>query len=395
MQTTQWKRTWTRRMMIAALAAALALGGCKGSGGGDSADPAFLYALVACANFSWADPQNNLTVIQLRPGRPHLDWWDGLENLGADPWLDPVARTAGGQAYVLQREYFSAVGLGSVAVLDADSAFAVRTVIPVHDGANYANPNDLLPLGPHKAYVTRFEPPYNDILILDLQTGLPAGTIDFTGRGTNADGLPRLTKMLPLPGRVLVLMQNINAFFSEYGPGLLGVVDPQTDTITEVVALTTTNPADLALDRASNTLFVAAGGDWINGPGTGGIELVDPETLVSQGVSISGDELGGFIWRMALRDAHCAFVVVSKADWSGAKLVQVDPTEGLIIRTLWEYPGAWIPDLLLDGRGHLLIADASSSQVVLMDADSGRLVDRFHTSVPPQSLALWSGGKKL
>jgi len=374
--------------------------GCSGFHETDeeaAAGPSYRYALVTCAD--WAG-QNSLAAIQLKPAAAPFLWMDWLVNLGSDPFLDPVVRTKSltsvQPALVLEREYFSATGLGEVAVLNPANRFQVEATYPVNDGVNPANPNDLLVLSADKAYVTRWDWLYNDILILNPDTGATSGTIDFTGMGANADGLPRLYKMLYLQGRVWVLMQNINAFFTEYGPGSLGVVNPQSDVIEDIIALDLKNPADFGYDGELNRLYVAATGDWFD-PSGAGVEAVNPASRISLGVLIQGSDLGGFLTHMAFQDAGHAYLSVTNSDFiSGDQVIQVNPAAGTIGKTLYAYPGLYVSDLALDRQQDLLlIADNTGSRVVVIDLKSGLIVDTVETLVPPVSIAIWEGEDKL
>jgi len=389
---------WREFLALCALVAVFAAG-CSGFGESDeeAAGPSFRYALVACAD--WAG-QNSLAAIQLKPAANPRPWMDYLVDLGDDVWLDPVVRTndRSGQhrAFVIQREYGSA-NLGTIAVLDPGARFQVAGRYPVNDGINFANPHDLLVLSADKAYVTRWDWLYNDILILDPDTGATSGTIDFTGKGTNADGLPRLHKMLYLQGRVWILMQNIDKSWN-YSPGLVAVVNPLTDEIEDIISLNLKNPTDLAYDTEVNRLYVAATGDWFD-PATGGIEAINPFSHTSVGVLIHGEDLGGFITDMALLDSRNAYLAVYKADFSGTKVVHVNPTTGTLVKTLYEYPGFFLTDdpsaLALDERQNLLIADKTGFRVVVLDLKSGLITDTIETLVPPVSIAIWEGEDKL
>ena len=376
----------------------LLLSACAGFGSGDN-NPArgasFRYLLAACSDFAG---HNSLALLQLKPSQTPRLRADYLVDLGTDPFLDPLVRTAdltrSRRAFVIKREFFSSAGLGEVALLDPASRFQVEITYPVNDASNPADPYDLLVLSADKAYVTRWASAYNDILILAPDTGMKVGSIDFAGRGTNADGLPRLDKMFYLQGRVWVLMQNINAFFTEYGPGLVAVVDPESDSIEDVIALSIKNPADLGYDARENRIYVAATGDWID-PTTGGIEAINSKSRTSTGVLIPSSGLGGFITHMAFKDANTVYLSVTKSDFSGDKVVRVNPAKGLIGKTVYEYPGLYVSDLALDQGQNLAIADNTNSRVVLLDLDTGLVVDTFDTMAPPVSLAIWEGEDKL
>lgn len=396
----RWRRQTLGWLLSSSL---LLLSACAGFGG-DNSSPrgaSFRYALVACSDFSG---RNSVALIQLKPARTPRLWMDYLVDLGSDPSLDPIINiadlTRARRAFVIERQYFSATGLGSVATLDPQDRFQLATTYPVNDGVNPANPQDILVLRDDKAYVTRYDPAYNDILIVNPDTGAAAGHVDFTGKGTNSDGVPRLFKMRYLQGRVWVLMQNwtfnpIPPPVLEFGPGLIGVVDPETDSIEDIITLETENPADQGYDARQNRLYVASTGDWTD-PSTSGIEAINPKTRASTGVLISGAAVGGFITHMVFKDAHTAYLAVTKSDFSGDKVVRVNPADGVVGKTLYEYPGLWyVPDLALDNQHNLLIADNSSSRVVLLDPDTGLILDSFDTLAPPVSLAIWEGEDKL
>jgi hypothetical protein len=280
-----------------------------------------------------------------------------------------------------------------VALLNPANSFRVKTRYPVNNGSDPANPHDILVLSSEKAYVTLYEPPYNSILIVDPDTGAEVGRVNFTGGGTNADGLPRLDKMIYLQGWVWVLMQNINASFTEYGPGAIGVVNPTSDAIEDIIELDLKNPVDFGYDGEVNLLYVAATGDWAD-PITGGVEAVNPVRKTSAGVRIGGDALGGFVTRMVMKDAHKAYLAVFKSDYSGTKVVEVDPEGGTLGSTLYECSGYCVYDLALDEGKRLLIADQANSQVILMDLETQAL-ETFNTLVPPVSLAIWESKDKL
>lgn len=389
-----WKALFAWWALLAIMAA-----GCSGFDESDDDEapaPSYRYALVACAD--WAG-RNSLAAIQLKPEAYPVRWLDYLVDLGDDPWLDPIVRTndRSGQhrAFVLQREYFSAAGFGTIALLDPGERFQVAARYPVNDGVNWSNPHDILALSATKAYVTRWDPAYNDLVILNPETGAISGAIDFTGLGTTADGVPRLHKLYYFQDRVWVLMQNINALFSEYGQGAIAVVNPQTDAIEDIIVLDLANPSDLAYDAESERIYVAAAGDW-TAPATSGVEAVNPASRTTVGVILGGEALGGFVTDLAIVNAGQAYLVVTKPGWgTGDKVVRVNLAQGTIGDTVYEYPGLYVPELALDLNQNLLILDNSASRVVLLNLASGLITGTLETVAPPVSIAIWEGPDKL
>jgi hypothetical protein len=343
--------------------------------------------LVAATDYNGKNFLYNLDTI------PGADYFGdtGQADLGTDPQLDPVlpdrANLFGGPPVVVFREGWSALSLGRIAVINQWS-LNVDYVFSANNGTDPANPQDVLYLSASKAYVTRFEPPYNDILIVNPQDGSTQGTIDMSGLGTNPDGLPRPTKMIKAGDTVYVLMQNFSLFFPfTYGAGRIAAVDPGADAIDHIIDLATTNPNTVAYLPFNNSLIVASLGDWAD-PALSGIELVDLATQQSSGVVVSGSALPapGFIGNVACLGAGRAVIVSSAADWSGDYAYPLDITGGTVgAHVYWSF---YVADLGAGG-GVLHIADNAGSRLVIMETTTFNEVHSVDLAVPPQSVMYW------
>jgi len=314
-------------------------------------------------------------------------------NLGTDPSLDPMLtsrdNSADGEPPVIFREAWSAVGLGSVAMLDSLSGFTIDHVFAVNNTVNPSNPQDIVRLGTNKAYVTRFEPPYNDISIVDPISGNSIGRIDFTGQGTNPDGLPRLTKMIKADNKVFVLMQNFSLSFPfTYGNGRIAVIDPATDLVITTIDLSTTNPTAIDFISDQNKLIVASAGDWAD-TSLSGIEIVDVATLSSDTVLVRGNnaELSGFITDVVYLGIGHAYLLKSRSDYSGYDIQHLSVGTGEVSSS--NFSSGYISDIAKDTFSRLLVADNAGSRVLVLDPYHLSVIDEEVLPVAPQAIINW------
>ncbi len=301
---------------------------------------------------------------------------------------DPVVRAGSGGVYVVNRFFFD-----NVQSLDPASRF--RTALQFSTG-NGSNPHDALPVDSARLYVTRYEPPYNDILIAERSTGRYLGFIDLSPLAGNASSSPRADGMVMARGRVFVGLQNIDTSFLDYGPGLAAVVNPATDTVEAVITLAGRNPfGPPAVHPGTGDLYFADAGIFEGGLSrelSGGIEVVDPATLTTRGILVDDDDLGGNVSAVALARAGEGFIgycVVTKP--SGVNLVRTfDPDTGAIAAGAIYQSAAFLPEAVSDGDGYILVLERNPAdpRVVILDAATGQIVAAPRLSLPPFSIAV-------
>ncbi len=311
--------------------------------------------------------------------------------LGADPSLDPVLtyreNTGGGWPNVIQREGWSGSGLGTIDRLDPSSGFTVGLSFIVNDGTNSANPQDMLVISSSKAYVTRFEGPYNDALIVDPSSGTTLGSIDLSSLATNSDGLPRAARMLMVGSTVYALIQDINNYFSEYGKGKIAVIDPASDSLSGSIELTLKNPTNFFYQAPQNRLVVACAGDWADSS-LSGIELVDLATLSSDTVLVRGNDpaVSGFITDVVDVGGGKAMMLMTTLSYTN-EIRPLSLGTGAVGASV--YASSYVADIDKDGFGRLLIADNSGSSIVIMETARYTVVDAAALVTPPQSVMNW------
>ena len=134
---------------------------------------------------------------------------------------DARARWAFGRVYVLNR-YLA----DNVQVLDASSYATLRQF----SLGNGANPSDIVPVSPTKAYVSLYGTPY--IQIVNPDAGTLGSTINLSAFA-DTDGLPEADRMARFGRWLFVALQRLdrNNGFIPTDTSLVAVIDTETDLV--------------------------------------------------------------------------------------------------------------------------------------------------------------------
>ena len=277
-----------------------------------------------------------------------------LELVSSDPFL----RVTGRAVFVVNRLTFD-----NLQRLDPDENF--RTAWQAGMGAG-SNPQDVLLLSQDKAYVTRYEPPFNDVAVISPRGGTIVDSIPLEDLADNVDGTPRAARILAVDGSVFVGLQDIDRSFSRYEEGKLAVIDPALDEVVGVIPLGGKNPGPMEPirgDDGRDRLYVALAGIF---PGllpqelSGGVVVVDVVNRAVERMALDDDDAGGNIGALALFTERLGYVVVSDASFTN-RLVAFNPETAEALRTVFE-----TRDLLAEievGRGGVLaVPDRSFAQ---------------------------------
>jgi hypothetical protein len=344
--------------------------------------------------------------VVLNPPGPEWRAFSDLELLSADPVVRAFSGVDPGHVWAVNR-----LGFDNIQVLATGHNFASVAQFSVGNGSN---PQDILVISPDKAYVTRYESPYNDVLIVHPLSGKTLGTIPLAAYASNPDHLPRPAAMLRVGDLAFIALQNLDASFNwgedTLEPGRLVVVDVRTDQVVDAdtttsepdpILLSTRNAQALAYSANQDLIYVASAGLFVQyHPEWGGLEAVDPNTLKSMGVILTGSDPGinGNVENLALTPGSDAYLLVSALSAGNnfqSKVIQVSLSSGLPLATIYTAASdAMISDLALDPQGLLLIADRWPKRpaLVIYDTASGKFMNPVPLEPPPFSLALWEKG---
>ena len=301
---------------------------------------------------------------------------------------DPIVTSSAGGVFVVNRFFFD-----NIQILDPATDFTTAHQFSTGNGSN---PHDALAVDANRIYITRYEPPFNDLLIADRTTGRYLHSIDLTPLASNTSKTPRPDSLAPADGFVFVALQNIDTTFLDYGPGRLAVVNPANDSIRNTIPLSGTNPfGEPALHPDTGMLYYAMAGIF---PGSqsqqlsGGIEVVDPFTMTSLGLLVDDDDLGGNVSAVAIERTQTGvsgYCIVTLA--SGENQVRrFDPETGTISAGIIYQTASFLPALAADGDGYVLVpvGDIAAPRLLVLDAGSGLVVATLPMSLPPFSVSV-------
>ncbi|TMA39262.1 MAG: hypothetical protein E6J79_03905 [Deltaproteobacteria bacterium] len=300
---------------------------------------------------------------------------------------DAVVRTFGDRVYVVNRF------LGdNLQVLDP--ARGLATVVQCSTGPG-SNPHDVAVVGPHKAYVTRFDRP--ELWIVDPDppscAGFFLGQIDL-GAFADADGLPEMDQMTLVADRLFVSLERLDRRrdFAPAGKSLLVAIDTATDAVVGTVELSGGNAfgesAGLVHEPRTGKLVVAEAGSIFR-TGDGGLERIDPFALRAEGFFVTEDDLGGNVTDFVLVSPTKGYAVVID-DALHNVLLAFDPSRHAVTRRLL-VRREFLPEIDLAPDGTLWLADRGlpAPGIRIFDVASDRPLTRgaIDVGLPPFAMA--------
>lgn len=226
-----------------------------------------------------------------------------------------------------------------------------------------ANPHDVVMVSDAKGYVSRYDKPNLGVVDLSVDsscTGFVVDLIDLSPLA-DADGIPEMDQMLLVGDRLFVALQLLDRrrFFTPTGPGVLAVLDTTTDLLVGAVPLQIANPfaetKGLVYDEARARIYVGGPGTLFTDLEDGGIEIVDPVALASEGVLITGAQLGGDLTDFVIVGSRRAYAIVAGEGFI-ASLVEVDLEAARVVDVLATSEFSF-SDIELDESGLLCLAD--------------------------------------
>ncbi len=301
---------------------------------------------VACSDFATSGQ-----VALLELGR------DGL--LRVRPGVtavspDPRLRVTGDALFAIN-------GFSFDNVQQLDPAEGFRTAWQAGTSAG-SNPRDVLVVAEEKGYVSRYEPPFDDLLVIEPRGGARRGSIGLSELAENPDHTPRPDRIVRAGDAVFVALQDIDRTFTRYGDAKLAVIDPDTDRVERSVILPGKNPVGLQPVRGEDgreRIFVALAGIF---PGllpqelSGGVAVVDVANRAFERWALDDDAAGGNVSALAMVDERLGYVLTTDAAYV-TRLVAFDPQSGALRREVLrtsEYAGG----IAVDSGGVLALAEA-------------------------------------
>jgi len=282
----------------------------------------------------------------------------------------------------------------NIQIVDNDSLF---TTIGQYSVGNGSNPHDIRLVDNTKAYVSRYE--WKTLLIVHPYSGDSLGVIDLSPFA-DADGIPEMDRMEIVGDRLFVTLNSIDRMtWLPDGPGKIAVIDVAADTLVDCnpdsagiqpIVLSLPNPyTELRYDRCRGHLYVGCLGAW--SVMDGGIEVVDPYGLKSEGVILTEQALGGDVSDVVLAPGGAGYVVVlDAAIWPNnfARLVRFDEPTGAVTDTLFRQTsgmGSSLAGIELNRQLELYLCDRDLTQpgVRIYDTTTDSQVAFVDVGLPP------------
>jgi hypothetical protein len=282
---------------------------------------------------------------------------------------DSVVRKFGERFFVLNRFRGSSVQ-------EIDPAADLASLWGCSVGAG-SNPHDIVVVSDTKAYVSRYDSTM--LAIVDPSRGpgckgFNTGTIDLSP-WADADGVPEMDQMVIVGEHLFVAIQRLDrfSFFRPADNGALVVIDIATDKVTDVIELEIDNPfvesKGLVYDEKTNRIYVGGPGLLFTDLEDGGIELVNPDTLASEGLAITGAEFGGDLTDFVLVGSRRGYATVAGENFV-ASVVEFDLLTKTVSPALTT-SSQLLADIEVTESGLLWLADRHCSDPGLRVFDLG------------------------
>lgn len=384
------------RTLLAAMLFCLAISGCVTEEGDEVLVRWYertSFSEVVSANSDWSAASASQTEMNDAKGFPLKN--ENALSAEAVGGMDVTGAFGGKRAYIVAHTP------DSILVLDMENSGALLDSFTV--GSVDYNAYDVLVISPDKAYVSRQGYGYDDVLIMNPQTGERTGSIDFSAvAGLNADGLARPADMIMVDDSVYVALQNLDVSWGTgstvIGQGIVAVVDPHTDTIETTVALSRYVPYRLLYSPESDTIFVANAGrfgdsSWTPHPEESALEVIRAYPPYATYEIVGGDTsyINGNIKDVAVDGRGRAWLLVAENGFiPPERIVRVDAYTGA---HLGSYPETPIGSEKFSGivhtpEGFIAVGDQENNRILVMDSITDAVIGSVPLSLPPVSLAV-------
>lgn len=318
---------------------------------------------------------------------------DSSRAVGSDLTLthsDAELRVFQNRIYVINR-----LGGDNIQVVDPKS---FKTLYQFSTGVG-TNPQDLISLSATKAYVTLYQPEENqtsgkkvdDLILFNPTTGEISQTFDLTTY-TQKDGdrFARASSMVQIGTKIFVAIQDMpgNLALPPDQQGRLARINSETDRIESVTLLNCRDPFTMTYSPETEKIYIGCSDFFDLESPYGGIEVVEPTTLTSEGIYLDDLVLGGSVGEIEVSGMN-GFVVVAPIDFSENRVVRFSLDESQPdLKTVYTSKG-YLQNLAIDPEGKLLIADRDPevSGVVFLNPESGEVEETISVGLPPSSFS--------
>lgn len=275
---------------------------------------------------------------------------------------DSVIRAFGNFIYILQR-----LGANSIVVIDPSNPSTPIANYTTNDtgSTTQSNPHDMAFVSDSKAYISRYA--LNTILIVNPLTGEQLGTIDLS-QFADSDGIVEMDQMVLIGNKLFISLQRLDRdkIFSPSNDSYLVVIDTNTDQVIETspgenkIILSGRNSFSVHYLASTDRIYVANVGFFSTTGDFGGIESIDPNTGLSEGMLIHDDDFNGSLGTIAILSETIAYATVFDASFNNF-VVPFNLTTQQVDPALTGIGSGFIPSLAFDKAGFLYVTDRDTA----------------------------------
>lgn len=327
----------------------------------------------------------NLTTLSKT--MPHTTEKDVLGATGLHS--DAVIKSFGGLVYIIQR-----LGSNSIVVINPNNPSIPLENYTTNDAGSseQSNPHDMAFVSASKAYITRYS--LNTLLIVNPVTGTQLGTIDLSSFA-DSDGIVEMDQMVIVDGLLYVSLQRLNRnnFFIAENESYIVVIDTATDQVLNLgtdkqIVLDGRNPFSMTYLAASNRIYVANVGTFSTGDDFGGIEIINPNTGLSDRLFMADNDFSGPLGTIAILSESVAYATVFDANFNNFVVpFRLDTQE--VSPALTGVGSGYIPSMTLDHAGSLYVVDRDTTNpgIQIFDTTTNQKIEGpIDTGLPPNDI---------
>ncbi|RMF92119.1 MAG: YncE family protein [Candidatus Schekmanbacteria bacterium] len=235
------------------------------------------------------------------------------------------------------------------------------------------NPQDMVFKNKKTAYVSGLGS--NDILVINPLTGKVKKKIDLSDYA-DSDGLVEAASMIKIGKLLFVSLQRLNNlnYFSASNDSMIAVINIKTNKLVDTITLAGRNPSSMVYCKKNKKIYVSDTGTYDTSDSYGGIEVINPKTLESEGIIITDDSLGGTPGSIALYSLSKGFIVISDSSMNNY-VVSFNAKKGSAGSQLSGTSTAYIPKILIDGKFlYVLDRDSNNPGIIVYNVKNNKKV---------------------
>jgi hypothetical protein len=262
---------------------------------------------------------------------------------------------------------------------------AVARQLNVGEGKN-VNPQDVIAVSAHKAYVPRYAAPISDLLVIDPSAATITGHIDLKPSApmNTPAVVANPSRGLLAGGKVYVVLTALTEDSKAGAPGRVVVVDPTTDAVTGTIDLALKNCGSIT--AVDGGLVVGCGGVYgdSNQLKDSGVAWIDPSTTPATVKTVAAMTFGRALspFDVAAASSSLAFAITG-GDFSGTppdQLWAFDFAGGAPRKLLDAKAAFTLSGLVFDSAHHKLFVAEGDSKMPLL-----QMFDLSNPAMPVQS----------